>query len=184
MRVFACAWYKCALHYPYSFVGAGRLSSSMPDLRTRCNILLPVSNIFVSPRLRPFDTHPKTRELKLRARLYTRRCGAPLPVDLRADDDRFTRFPILEPILDTEGIQAFLHVCNVRLYASSQCHTFRIFFRWHRRLRINTALPGNAAQHDRYRGDVVIARIGQRCDQPVVNFRGGDASLSDSLAAR
>ena len=84
-------------------------------------------------------------------------------------------FPCVEAVLDGMKRQPYVHNCTVTIEYGVSRTQFEVFFKRHRNLPVNNALPGLA-----FRGELLITRVGRT--GAVVNMRGGDASMADWLS--
>jgi hypothetical protein len=97
----------------------------------------------------------------------------------RLEPSTKSQYPLAEGFLDQANIQPYIHDCLVTVSTPSRTIKFRIFFKNHCRLTANACWPPRAQT---LRGDVLIMRVGVRA--MLVNFRPGDASISDRIIER
>jgi hypothetical protein len=99
------------------------------------------------------------------------------------------RFPVAESVLDGAKTQSHIHDCTVGIDDGPNTYVFRVFFKRHRYLPLNKAVPvlhpcgcqphGNC----QLRGDVVVMRVAAD-GRGVVNMRGLDTVLADWMIKR
>lgn len=86
-------------------------------------------------------------------------------------------------VLDQAKIQPYVHDCLVQVQEGAEVHRLRVFYKRHRRLRVNNALPFMRRNAPIIRGDFVVMRVGV-FPGSVVNMRGRDTVISDWMIWR
>ena len=84
-------------------------------------------------------------------------------------------FPCAEAVFGGMKLQPYVHSCIVTVECGVTTSQFMVYFKRHRYLPVNQALPGLD-----FHGEVLVMRMGR--DGTVVNMRGGDGATSDWLS--
>jgi hypothetical protein len=96
-------------------------------------------------------------------------------IPTRIDPSTCYRYPFAEAFFDEPSLQPYVHDCVVTVVIGRRRVSFAVFFKNHVRLQPNNSFPIKSGLL--IRGDLVVMRVGVHV--PYVNFRGGDALLSD-----
>jgi len=123
--------------------------------------------------------------MNIRSRLYSSLKTKPVLIQvptrcIRPARQGGPRFPFAESVLANGKIQPHVHDCIVQVHEAGQIHSFRVFFKRHRRLLVNRSLSLATP----FRGEIVIMRVGVLDKLSVVNMRGRDTAVSDYMVNR
>ncbi|KAI6031057.1 hypothetical protein BKA83DRAFT_4035378, partial [Pisolithus microcarpus] len=120
----------------------------------------------------------------LRCRLYLRSCRRPRQVEMltrcAGTDYGSPHFPIAESLLQDAPLQPYIHDCEVIVREGQHTYYYCVFFKRHCRLQTNALL---SSMGSKFRGDVVVMRIGTRT-RSVVNMRARDVVITDYIIPR
>jgi len=82
--------------------------------------------------------------------------------------------------MDGAVMQPYVHDCSVMVREGFNTYTFRVFFKRHMYLKINTTVRAHPSVI--FRGDLVIMKEGSRYD--FINMLGRDSVVADWLVSR
>jgi hypothetical protein len=116
----------------------------------------------------------------LRGRLYSVQSASPRNLSVYTHctslNPQAARYPCVENYLDHPRVQPYVHDVNVQIRTRRSTTVFRIFFKRHVHLPCNPTL--------RVHGNIVVMRVASKCKESVVNMRGRDARLADTMIKR
>jgi hypothetical protein len=127
---------------------------------------------------RQFISNSK-ENISLRCRVYSTVSPIPrnftVPTRCSLEDPKGIRYPCVEGLLDHAKVQPYVHDVYVRVkHGRVATTTFRVFFKRHAYLPDNHFLG--------MQGDVALMKVAARHLTSVVNMRGSDLELADTVA--
>src|ERR1700722_10909292 len=116
----------------------------------------------------------------LRGRLYSVGSASPRNLSIythcTSSNPQAARYPCVENYLDYPQLQPYVHDINVRIQTRRSTTVFRIFFKRHVHLPRNPTLC--------MRGNIVVMRVASKSTEFVVNMRGLDPLLANTMTQK
>ena len=91
------------------------------------------------------------------------------------------QFPLIKGVFTDFDIQCHIHDMIIIMQEGSHLHKFRLFFKNHCRIKLNTTVAALGRDRRCWRGDIVVMRAGKVVDNSVVNMRGKDSRWADFI---